>query len=71
MSKNHSSTNATRHNHGNRRSPAWKNVHRNWRTWIVVGLMLAAMVMYVLSDDESIQPGDDLPEQPVPAATGL
>jgi hypothetical protein len=34
-----------------------KALHKNWVTWVVVGLMLAGMLMYVLSDDESLQPG--------------
>jgi hypothetical protein len=29
----------------------------NWLVWIGVVLMLGAMLMYVLSDDEAIQPG--------------
>ena len=30
--------------------------HRDWRPWVAVILMLAAMVGYVLSDDESLRP---------------
>jgi hypothetical protein len=30
---------------------------KNWVIWVAVALMLGAMLMYVLSDDESIQPG--------------
>lgn len=29
----------------------------SWLVWVAVALMLGAMLMYVLSDDESIQPG--------------
>lgn len=32
-------------------------LHRDWRTWLVIGLMLAAIGTYVLTLDESIQPG--------------
>ena len=32
-------------------------IHKDWRAWTAVGLMLGAMIAYVLSDDESIQPG--------------
>ena len=32
-------------------------VHKDWRAWVVVLLALAAMLMYVLSDDEALQPG--------------
>lgn len=31
-------------------------LHKNWVTWVVVGLMLGAMVIYVLSDNESLWP---------------
>jgi hypothetical protein len=33
--------------------------------------MLGSMLAYVLSNDESIQPGQAKPEQPVPAAPAL
>jgi len=45
-----------------------KGLHTDWRLWLVVVLMLAAMVIYVLSDDESIQPGQPNASPPVPAA---
>jgi hypothetical protein len=32
-------------------------LHRDWRTWLVIGLMLAAMGAYVITLDESVQPG--------------
>lgn len=32
-------------------------LHRDWRTWLVIGLMLAAIATYVLTLDDSIQPG--------------
>jgi hypothetical protein len=32
---------------------AW---HKDWRTWTVVALMLAAMAVYVFSVDESVGP---------------
>tara|TARA_Y100001934_G_C12357811_1_gene779028 strand:- start:407 stop:610 length:204 start_codon:yes stop_codon:yes gene_type:complete len=44
-------------------------VHKDWKTWVVIGLMLLSMLMYVISDDESYPPGDpDAGRQPVPAA---
>ena len=42
-------------------------LHKDWRTWTVVILMLAAMAIYVLSQDEAIEPGGQT-EEPVPAA---
>lgn len=47
-----------------------KGLHKDWRAWLVVGLMLAAMVVYVLSMDESLQPDAPQGEQ-MPAAPGL
>jgi hypothetical protein len=45
-----------------------KGLHKDWRTWFVVGLMLLAMVIYVLSFDESLRPGSNKQGQPMPAA---
>ena len=33
------------------RTPYWKRAHRGWPFWIAVVLMLAAMVIYVMTDD--------------------
>jgi hypothetical protein len=56
------------HHHGEQHSNPGAGVwHKDWRTWVVVGLMLAAMAAYVLSMDEEIVPGEPLQEQ-VPAA---
>jgi hypothetical protein len=51
-----------RHNHGSDFTshhdhvPYWKRAHTDWRFWIGVLLMLAAMIAYVLSDDLAWQP---------------
>lgn len=39
-----------------------------WTTIAVVGLMLLAMAMYIMSEDESVVPGEPI-EQPVSAQT--
>ena len=31
-------------------------LHRDWRTWLVIGLMLAAIGTYVLTLDDAVQP---------------
>lgn len=59
--------------HGRKHRPhsAGKNkaIHKDWRAWTVVVLMLAAILMYVLSDDESLQPDGELePGMPAEAA---
>ena len=45
------------HHHSRKRG-----LHRDWRTWLIVGLMLAAMFAYVMSDDESLQFGGRRPD---------
>ncbi len=41
--------------------PYWKRAHQDWRMWIGVILMLAAMVVYVASDDFALMPVDEAP----------
>jgi hypothetical protein len=50
--------------------PAWRRAHKDWRLWVVVGLMLLAMLTYVMTMDEAVQPGGKVQEA-VPAAPGL
>jgi ABC-type nickel/cobalt efflux system permease component RcnA len=38
-----------------------RGLHKDWRTWLVIGLMLAAMGIYVLSLDDAVQPGGAAP----------
>ena len=49
---------------------AGRRAHKDWRLWIVVGLMLLAMLTYVMTMDEAVQPGRKVQEA-VPAAPGL
>lgn len=58
------------HGHHEHHPPKSKALHKDWRAWLVIGLMLAAMVAYVLSDDESLQPGLPPGEQ-MPAAPAV
>jgi hypothetical protein len=44
-----------------------RGLHKDWRAWLVVLIMLAAMVIYVMSDNESLRPSG-APEAPMPAA---
>jgi hypothetical protein len=58
--------NHDKQHHGQHHSKNKSGLHKDWRVW-VVGLMLIAMLIYVLTDDESIQPdGADSP--PIEAA---
>ena len=43
------------HHHNNKLGI--RNLHKDWRSWIVIGLMLAAMAAYVLTLDDSVVPG--------------
>jgi ABC-type nickel/cobalt efflux system permease component RcnA len=40
------------HEHGHHQGPPRRKLHHDWRVWLVVGLMLTAMLVYVLSDNE-------------------
>jgi len=50
--------------------PYWKRAHRDWRLWIAVFIMLVAMVIYVMSDDLSFQPGRHPQQQQQQPASG-
>jgi hypothetical protein len=60
------------HEHGHPHHPAKRALHKDWRAWVVVLLMLGAMVMYLGTMDESIRPGGErgeiMPAAPAPAA---
>ncbi len=51
------------HEHGKDKAPhphpteLWRGLHRNWRAWVIIGLMLAAIGTYVFTLDDSVQPG--------------
>jgi len=38
------------------RPPYWKTAHRDWRVWAALFFMLAAITIYVLSDDLAFLP---------------
>ena len=45
--------------------------HKDWRLWAVVALMVAAMAAYVLTLDESVEPGAAAARQEQPAAVAV
>ena len=61
------------HQHAHAKGPALRGLHRDWRFWVAVALMLVAMLIYVLSMDESLRPGGNGQEQPaaVEGADGI
>ncbi|MEW6660452.1 MAG: hypothetical protein AB1424_17540 [Thermodesulfobacteriota bacterium] len=47
----------SQHAHHPEKKPPGKGLHKDWRVWLALGLMLAAMGMYVLTLDDAVQPG--------------
>ena len=56
-----------KHHHEHEQAKKKRPIHHDWRAWVVVILMLAGMLAYVLSNDESLQPGGGT-QAPMPAA---
>jgi hypothetical protein len=57
------------HERHSQHGPYWRRMHRDWKMWIGVTLMLVAISVYVLSLNESLRPGPGgRLQQPVPAA---
>ena len=49
--------------------PYWKRAHHDWRFWVALFFMLAAITIYVLSDDMRFLPRSP-PQQQVSGAVG-
>lgn len=45
-----------KHEQGDACKSNGRKFHKDWRVWLAVGLMLAAMITYVLTLDDSIVP---------------
>jgi hypothetical protein len=54
------------HEHGHHQGPPRRKLHHDWRLWLVVGLMLAAMLIYVSSDNERFGLGRGTAKMPPP-----
>jgi hypothetical protein len=61
---NHEHSHSEKHAHHHNNKSGIRNLHKDWRSWVVVGLMLAAMATYVLTLDDSVVPS------PRPTAQG-
>jgi hypothetical protein len=58
------------HNHVHQgQRPYWKRAHHDWKFWVALFLMLAAMIIYVMSDDLALRPHRQA-QQPLPGAVG-
>jgi len=49
--------------------PYWKRAHRDWRVWVGLFFCLAAIIIYVLSEDLAFMPSGR-PRQPHASAVG-
>jgi hypothetical protein len=36
--------------------PYWKRAHADWRFWVAIFLMIAAMIVYIVTEDFSMWP---------------
>lgn len=68
MSKQHSSQQD--HKHATPHRTSRKKLHHTLLFIVAVGLMLAGMVMYVISNDEADPPGGAQPGVEMPADAG-
>ena len=57
----------TQHDHEHGEPSKRRPLHRDWRVWTGVVLMLAAMGIYLMSLDEALQPSGP-PVKSMPAA---
>jgi len=51
------------------RRPYWKRAHRDWRFWVGLVFMFAAISIYVMSEDLAWMPRSQ-PRQPLSGAVG-
>lgn len=53
---NHNHSESHRHARRDESESSIKKLHKDWRVWLIVGIMLIAMITYVLTLDDSIVP---------------
>jgi hypothetical protein len=56
----HSRHERGKHDHTASHSSSRKPIHRDWRLWVAVALMLGAMGIYVATMDEALVPGGQI-----------
>jgi hypothetical protein len=57
MSHHHDHKGLEEHMHGDPPRRQSRQLHRDWRIWVAVILMLVCMAIYLLTMDEAIVPG--------------
>ncbi len=50
----HDHRHSQKHTHMANQKPHRKELHKDWRLWVTVSLMLAAALIYVLTLDDSL-----------------
>jgi len=55
--------------HAHSQEASKRGWHKDWRTWLVVSLMLLAMLVYLLTMDDSLVPVDVSPKGQSPPST--
>lgn len=68
MSKENHGNHHGHHDHSHPQHKSGDGLHKDWRAWTVVILMLAAMAIYIFSEDEADPIGGGAPQQEMPAA---
>lgn len=53
---NHRHSESGKHARSEKSPSGKKQLHKDWRVWLIVGLMLLAMIVYVLTLDDSVVP---------------
>ena len=56
MSHEHQHDHSGHHNHQTHPKKV-RPIHHDWKFWVAILLMLSGMLLYLMSDDESLQPG--------------
>lgn len=56
------------HKHHAEKKPPRKGLHKDWRGWLALVLMLAAIGIYVLTLDDSVQPEISVTNATLPPA---
>lgn len=54
--QSHQFPGSEKHHHKGREESRGKGLHKDWRVWVALLLMLAAIITYVLTLDDSIIP---------------
>jgi hypothetical protein len=70
MSKENHGNHHGHHDHGHAQHKSGGGLHKDWRAWTVVILMLVAMAAYILSDDLGLTPSGSQ-EEPMPADAAM